>query len=63
MNIYNNKNHKIKYIRKMESICSQYNGKIYSFCNKCNKDICVLYTWNKKYNQIYINSILISEND
>ena len=56
-------NHKIKYIRKMESICSEHNDKIYSFCNECNKDICVLCIGHEKHNQTYINSIIINEND
>ena len=47
----------------MESICSEHNDKIYSFCNECNKDICVLCTGHEKHNQTYINSIIINEND
>ena len=57
------KEHKIKYIRKMESICSEHNDKIYSYCNECNKDICVLCTGHEKHNQTYINSIIIKEDE
>ena len=47
----------------MESICSEHNDKIYSFCNECNKDICVLCIGHEKHNQTYINSITINEKD
>ena len=63
LNNENNKNHKIKYIRKMESICSEHNDKIYSFCNECNKDICVLCSGHENHKKTFISSILINEKD